>query len=31
MTQVVYNLIDNAVKFCTPGGQLGLSLRESGE
>ena len=30
VTQVVYNLIDNAVKFCTPGGQLGLSLRESG-
>lgn len=30
ITQVAYNLIDNAVKFCPPGGQLGLSLRESG-
>lgn len=30
ITQVVYNLIDNAVKFCSPGGQLGLTLRESG-
>lgn len=30
ITQVVYNLIDNAVKFCPQGGQLGLRLRESG-
>ena len=30
MTQVVYNLLDNAVKFCTPGGELGLRLREGG-
>ncbi len=28
ITQVVYNLVDNAVKFCPPGGQLGLTLRE---
>ena len=30
MTQVVYNLIDNAVKFCTEGGALGLQLAEGG-
>ena len=30
VTQVVYNLLDNAVKFCTPGGTLGLKLREGG-
>ena len=30
VTQVVYNLLDNAVKFCTPGGALGLKLREGG-
>ncbi len=30
ITQVVYNLIDNAVKFCTPGGELGLKIREGG-
>ncbi len=29
ITQVVYNLVDNAVKFCPQGGQLGLTLRES--
>ena len=28
ITQVVYNLVDNAVKFCPEGGQLGLTLRE---
>ena len=27
ITQVVYNLVDNAVKFCPEGGTLGLSLR----
>ncbi len=31
ITQVIYNLIDNAVKFCPVGGRLGLSLTESGE
>ena len=31
ITQVIYNLIDNAVKFCPQGGRLGLSLTESGE
>ncbi|MGM9641042.1 MAG: ATP-binding protein [Faecousia sp.] len=31
ITQVVYNLIDNAVKFCPQGGELGLRLRSSGE
>lgn len=30
ITQVVYNLIDNAVKFCPQGGQLGLRLRSDG-
>ena len=30
VTQVVYNLLDNAVKFCYEGGELGLKLREGG-
>ncbi len=30
ITQVVYNLIDNAVKFCPQGGTLGLKIREGG-
>ena len=30
VTQVVYNLLDNAVKFCTEGGTLGLKLTEGG-
>ena len=28
ITQVVYNLVDNAVKFCPEGGVLGLTIRE---
>ena len=28
VTQVIYNLIDNAVKFCPQGGTLGLRLQE---
>ena len=30
ITQVVYNLLDNAVKFCPEGGTLGLKIREGG-
>ena len=30
VTQVVYNLLDNAVKFCTEGGTLGLRLTVGG-
>ncbi|MBQ8880756.1 MAG: HAMP domain-containing histidine kinase [Oscillospiraceae bacterium] len=31
ITQVVYNLLDNAVKFCPAGGTLSLKIREGGE
>lgn len=31
ITQVIYNLVDNAVKFCPTGGELGLQIREAGE
>ena len=30
ITQVVYNLVDNAVKFCPEGGTLGLTIKEGG-
>ena len=30
VTQVIYNLLDNAVKFCPNGGLLGLRIREGG-
>ena len=30
ITQVVYNLVDNAVKFCPQGGELGITVREGG-
>ena len=30
VTQVIYNLIDNAVKFCPTGGRLGLQIQEGG-
>ncbi len=29
VTQVIYNLLDNAVKFCPQGGTLGLRIREN--
>ncbi len=29
ITQVIYNLLDNAVKFCPDGGDLGVRIRES--
>ena len=31
VTQVIYNLLDNAVKFCPQGGQLGLAIKEGPE
>ena len=30
ITQVVYNLLDNAVKFCPEGGELGVKIRTGG-
>ena len=30
ITQVIYNLVDNGVKFCPEGGTLGISIREGG-
>lgn len=30
ITQVIYNLLDNAVKFCPSGGTLGLKIKEGG-
>ena len=30
ITQVVYNLLDNAIKFCDEGGALGLTVQEAG-
>ena len=31
ITQVIYNLVDNAVKFCPIGGTLGLRIREGND
>ena len=31
ITQVIYNLVDNAVKFCPIGGALGLRIREGSD
>lgn len=31
ITQVIYNLLDNAIKFCPAGGSLGLSLEQDGQ
>ena len=31
ITQVMYNLLDNAVKFCTLGGVLGVRIQEGGD
>ena len=30
ITQVIYNLVDNGVKFCPEGGELALTVREGG-
>lgn len=30
ITQVIYNLVDNAVKFCPEGGEFGLRVKEGG-
>ena len=31
ITQIIYNLVDNAVKFCPKGGTLGLRIREGSD
>lgn len=30
ITQVIYNLTDNAIKFCNPGGMLSIRLTTEG-